>query len=396
MESDVEYDGYFYHYDGDNSTPYYDNYMQMWEDYTYPQDIAADSVNIYLPPVLLFIGTVGNFISSIVLAKLSYKSLTTCFYLAFQAVADTLLLYIRCGNTWIRQIAGVDITMAILSRSNTSCQVYSFLSNFLLHLCAWMLVAAVVEVMVVTSKPLKAHTTCTLDRSKNVVLLILLLLVCANAHFFWTYGLEEDFFHHDIFFCTFTTFGNHHSEYFRGVIWPVMDLLFASILPGMIILGCVIYILVSRSRKSSRRQTVKDNAYLLDPIASYQFVTVCLVLGICSLAFTLPEVGYNMFALIFEKMQLNVTEPLFYAYRRLAEALCLSFRDIFLSTKIIVYVITWKAFRRQLMQMCSRAKRDQRVWASVPDSQVRQVTMETNIDVAADGDLDSYTCVYKA
>ena len=378
-DSDSEY------YYGNSTDYYYYDDDPRWEMYSYPADIAAAHVNQYLNPVLLFIGTVGNILSAIVLTKLSFKVVTACFYLVFEAVADSLLLYMQCGRMWVRQLIGVDVTIAIVNRSNTSCQVYNFISTFLLHFCPWMLLAAVVEGALVTSRPLNTHKICTLDRTKNVVLLIILVLVCANAHFFWTYGLEEDI-GTKLFFCTFTTFGNHHSEHFRSIVWPLMDFLLAYILPVLVNIGCVIFILRRRIRKLPPSDSVLDNIYLLDPVGAYDFITVCAVMAIFSVILTLPEVGFNIFVFVLEKIRLNITDPEFYSYRDLGETLCYVFKYLLLSSKFFVYLITWKSFRAELRRLCSRSPKRESTLAWSASSHCQLKPVETQTELAIDVD----------
>lgn len=322
-----------------------------------------------------------------VLARLALRVVTACLYLVLSAAADTTLLYMHCGKMWVRQMLGVDVTIAIVNRSNTSCQVYNFVATFLLHFCPWILLAAVVEAALMTSRPLHTHKICTLDRAKNVILLIVLVLVCTNAHFFWTYGLEEDI-GTKYFFCTFTTFGNHHSEHFRNIIWPLMDFLFAYILPGVIVVGAISVILRRRVRRLPPADSVLDNHYLLDPVGAYDFVTVCVVMGISSLVLTLPEVGFNVFVFVLEKIRLNISDPEFYAYRDLAETLCYVFKYILLSSKVFVYLITWKSFRAEFARLCFRSVRkrsaEAAAWSASSHGQLKPVETQTELAVDAD------------
>ena len=73
------YSGYDYPYD------MYGEDYQDWLTYSFPEDIAAKSINLYLPPCLLLIGTTGNILSAIVLARLTSRVSTTCFYLTLMA-----------------------------------------------------------------------------------------------------------------------------------------------------------------------------------------------------------------------------------------------------------------------------------------------------------------------
>lgn len=383
MES--EYGKYENHYGQYNGSDYGSGYMYGYEyydfmTYGFPEDIASSSIKRYLPPFLLIIGTTGNVLSALVLLRLTSRVLTTCFYLTLIAIVDTLLLYIRCGNVWIREVLEVDITNKIMTRSNASCQVYNFISNFILHLCAWLLVAAVVECAVITVKPLKAHKICNLDRAKNVLLIQVLLLVCVNAHFFWTYSLEQDYSDPDIYYCTFSTFGSHYSEYFRNIVWPIMDLLSSSVMPGSIIFVAIIYTL--RRICCLKRVSILENTLLLNAYGTYQLITVTLILGIASLVFTAPETGYNLFEYILERGDLLSklgSSMKFDARRRLAQATCILSRDIFLTCKFFFYCISWQSFRIELVNMFRRVRKMKNILPSKSKKSRRDYEVDTDM-----------------
>lgn len=341
---------------GDYTYYYYYDYgdFENWMTYGFPEDIAAESINFYIPPILLIGGTIGNILCVIIMCRLTSRMLTSCFYLAFLAFVDTLLLYIRDGNMWIRQICDIDITMKILSNSNASCQVYSFVSNFLLHMCSWLLVTALGEAAMVNAHPMTAHKHISLDRAKNILLLQVLVLICVNAHYFWTYGLEQDFVDPGIHFCTFSTLGSHYSEYFRDSVWPIMDLLASSLLPGIMILICVVYILRARHKQQC---SLLSNSFLLHPQATDRLVVLCVGLGIASLVLTLPEFCYNLFEFVIEKLLMQFTGLDFDAKRRLAQAVCVTIRDTFLAFKFIFYCAAWKTFRDEFRALFKKKRR---------------------------------------
>ena len=328
--------------------------------YAYPEDIAAQTINFYLPPILLIIGTAGNIICLIVHIRLTQRMLTACFYLAFLALVDTFLLYIREANAWVNQVLDINVSINIINTSNASCQVYSFASNLLLHMSSWLLAAALCEVAMINAHPAVAHKRLSLDKTKNVLLIQVLILVCVNAHYFWTYGLEPDYNDPEIKFCTFTTFGNHYSEYFRDSVWPIMNMLSASIVPGVTLLICVVYIL--KMRKRHGRDALLRNTFLLHPEATNQQVLMCVGLGILSLIFTLPEFCYDSFEFIIEITEKvnDFTHLSFHSQRRLAQVVCISVRDIFLGFKFLFYCIGWRTFRLEVRDLFRKRRRRRR------------------------------------
>lgn len=355
-----------YYYNGE-----YYNFEEWWT-YSTTEDEAADGINLYLPPILLVTGTVGNILSCVVLVRLTYRVLSTSMYLAILAILDTLMIYNRCVAIWVHQLVDIDITRMIANRSNAACQVYSFVTHFIIHLDAWLLTAAVLECTIVITKPLKAHHLCSTNRVRNILLVEILLLVCINAHFFWTYGLEPDYMDNTKFFCTFSTFGNHYSEYFRHIVWPVMDLLSSAVAPGCIILFSCIHALRHRCKERPLAQadnaddrvcygSIIDNPYLLDPEATNRFVLICIALGLMSVAFTLPQTTYLTFEYVLERANLYQhflnNSVNFTALKKLGQVVCESMKDIFLSLKFVFYIASWPTFRRELSKICQKRKK---------------------------------------
>ena len=192
----------------------------------------------------------------------------------------------------------------------------------MLHICSWLIVLPLPEVMQLSRQPHNAHKLCSYEKVKNLLLLLLLMLICINSHFFWTYGLEEEAYLQSsgLFFCTFSTFGSYYNESFRHTIWPLLDLSFSAILPGIFIVLFVAQTLkyryvmkrnISEVEKngSFNNGSLLSNVFLLDPCASDKFVICTIALGICACIFSLPSTSYNIF--------------------EFAQTVCYTFRDKF-------------------------------------------------------------------
>ena len=308
--------------------------------------VIADSISLYIAPLLLIIGIFSNLVSIIVMVRLGVTTLSSCFYLAILGGIDIYLLCVRAGNDWAKHVWSTDITATILSQSNVSCQVYSFISSFFLHLCGWTLAVALIEFAIVTHRPEKAHTVCTTERVKNVLLVVVLFLVCVNAHFFWTYGLVSPYATATTVYCTFTPFGSYYSDIFRDKVWPVMNNLASAFAPHFVIIGCLGVKVAQRKFSQEKTERLAANHFIMNRQSLQSYGKVCIVLGTVSLMFTLPETCYNLFEVGIEKWGAEWSNhPKFYAQRTLAQSICYTFRDIYLSGKIVVYLICWPDFR---------------------------------------------------
>ncbi|ELU11321.1 hypothetical protein CAPTEDRAFT_187072 [Capitella teleta] len=227
-----------------------------------------------------------------------------------------------------------------------------------MHLCSWLLALLVLEVTLVLSFPRKAHVICVKERVKNLSLLIVLLLVCVNAHFFWTYGLVRFHPSAEKQYCIFTEYGGFYSKYFRGLVWPIMDTLFAAMLPNTIIVACLTYIFLRGCLKAEKLRVLMENHFVIDAESLRSFIVMTIVLGAFSVVMTLPETAYNLFEFAMERLQLEHigNRETYFAQRTLAQLLCYIFRDLFLAFKVFVYVIMWKSFRERAVGVLTLRK----------------------------------------
>ncbi len=255
--------------------------------------------------------------------------------------------------------------------------------------CSWILAAALAESCLYTRNPLKIHKLATTERAKNTLLFILLLSIIANAHFFWTYGLQEEYGFDDVFWCQFTELSSFYSEPFRKYLWPTLDFLISTVFPGFIVVFSAVDIVRMRSgccacagkadqkhelkpevdtmppscsgaSSSNRKFTFYDNAYLLNPGCHDTFVYMCVYLAMYCTLLGMPETlfSYIIDFLLIERMRYRPASDSFQfdSRMRLGRTACALCRDLLLSTKILIYLL-WPRFRWELKKiLCCKAK----------------------------------------
>ena len=162
-------------------------------------------------PLLLVSATVGNLLAFIVMRRLYHEVHAHCVYLAIAAVLDTVILYIRCGNEWLKSVTPDerDVSFDIMHSSTVACKTYTFAMDFVNKLNYWLLVCLAVETYVSTRRAASEATsaassagTCkttisaALSRTRAIILLVIVLLSCLNVHYFWTWDkvapMDED------------------------------------------------------------------------------------------------------------------------------------------------------------------------------------------------------------
>ncbi len=147
---------------------------------------VAMALVVYILPMILLLGTIGNVLALIVLLTKRMRTTSVNFYLAILAIADTGALYLSGFKTWFRVITGFEL----LHTSNAGCKIVMFLFLLSLHMSAWLVVAVSMDRWVAVWFPFKSLTFCNVQRARWVTSLGCAILSIYNSHVFWTMYLQ--------------------------------------------------------------------------------------------------------------------------------------------------------------------------------------------------------------
>ncbi|XP_074645124.1 uncharacterized protein LOC141901644 isoform X2 [Tubulanus polymorphus] len=330
---------------------------QYLSDNKYPEHAIAANLQLYLPPFILTIGTLGNLFTSIIMQKLTHCVSSTCLYLTVLPIIETLWLYVRCGDTWLNNIADMQLSNQLLLLSDAMCKIYPFTFNFIIHFVHWLMVAACIEGFIIIRYPKKSQIMCTFERARAVILLLTVLLVCVNAQFFWTYELVTLDGRDDKpkgTLCTFASKGA--SQIFQDIIWPVIDTLTSEILPMIIVSVFVAMMLIThfvRHGSGPSREEEKMYKYMLDPEAFCDLRISYMAIGVFYIVLIIPQFAFRVFDYICENQKAYVDSFKLDAQSLLAEAVTEFLMFCFLGCKFFIYVITCRRFRMEFLKiMC--------------------------------------------
>ena len=137
---------------------------------------------LYVPPVLLLIGIVGNIFSFIILRQKALRSQSTYLYLAVLAWADTIVLFMGLLRAWLGELGGYDLK----NQEDWLCKSTSVVLHTASDFSVWLIIAVTVERYIVACHPLKAVAMCKSYRAKLVIITIFLAVFALNTHFAWT------------------------------------------------------------------------------------------------------------------------------------------------------------------------------------------------------------------
>ena len=302
---------------------------------------------LYVPPILVILGTFGNIFSFIILKRKPMLKFSTYFYLMVLAVADTLVLYVGLLRLWIGQLTGQDL----IDRNDWLCKITSVLSFTVSDYSVWLIIAVTVERYIAVCHPLKANSFCNKPRAKRVICGLLAFFFILNMHFFWTVKIV-----------TIPHKGEEINRCDSGAVenvWPWVDAMIYSFLPFLIIIilnGCIIRQVVKAHRcRDGLRQATPYEQRRPSHEGSTRLTIMLLTISFAFLLTTLPLniVGiatafYNRSAMtdlhLVARLKLarTITEMLMYGNH---------------SMNFFLYCATGQKFRHQLVWMVCYSKR---------------------------------------
>ena len=174
----------------ENSTDSYDNAISdnnsssmNYTDYdSYPDDSLFRTFNIYLIPVIIVVGVLGNVVSFVVFTATHLRRQSSSIYLAGLAVADASFLL----SLFIGWFSWLDID---LFHRNVWCQVVVYVTYVSSFLSVWCVVCFTAERYVIVSYPFKRQTLCTVKKARAVLVAMFVFALSTYAFPLWTSGI---------------------------------------------------------------------------------------------------------------------------------------------------------------------------------------------------------------
>nr|QVK45704.1 G protein-coupled receptor [Proales similis] len=150
-------------------------------------------LNLFISPVLLLLGGLGNLISIVVLMRKNATS-STVLYFCVMAIFDTLVLFTGLLRIWLHQLVDYDIRLS----STLSCKLHVFLTYTFMQTSSFILVAITYNrfaIMFNRDWRCRERISQKQDNPSGVLWttgLILSLTGIFNAHFLYFYDIEQE------------------------------------------------------------------------------------------------------------------------------------------------------------------------------------------------------------
>lgn len=310
------------------------------------------ALQIYVPPLLLFLGTIGNVLSFFILRHKTMTRLSTNLFLAALSVADSSVLFIGLFRKWLGELIGSDVQ----DKADWLCKCVSVLGYSTSQYSVWLIVAVTVERYVVVCHPLQASRYCNTQRARKIVIILACVFFVINCHLFWTSEVREDYFNGKLIRkCE----GAKAHEYLVAVIWPWIDAVLYSMSPTVIITLFNILIIRQVVRATSGRDILQNGPLIKVETrrcakdTNAKLTVMLLTVSFTFLATTLP-MNVVMIATVIWKDQTNDASSLarFWLIRTISELLMYLNHSI----NFFLYCATGQKFRNIVVRLiCGRS-----------------------------------------
>lgn len=330
---------------------------------------------LYALPIIVIAGTIGNALSFAVLMRPCMRFTSVYFYLLILACADTLVLYVSAFKTWIRLLTDFEM----LHLSNASCKLLVFILLVSMYLSAWLIVFMTVDRFVAVWFPFRAAAFCNISRARIATAVLLVVTFALNCHIFWTislYQIEGPKGTWSRMFC-----GPDYTSAFMFGPFEKMKLISYSIIPFIIIL-CLNVAIIIRLRYSTpailqipgdahhvgfNRATGAHHPilrHMRDPYSQTRVTSMLLAVSFAWVLLTSPYSFYGMLSVLAPRQNMVL------------KGVCFILMYTNHAINFALYCLTGKKFRRELVELFTRAMRRRR--RSTPNASPSVKTQRTS------------------
>lgn len=238
-------------------------------------------INLYYPPILIIVGTIGNVLSFAVYAMKKYKGKPIAMYIKVLSVLDTIMLIVGMLQYWLL----FNFFPASLSESH--CHGMFFVVNFFGNYSHWLIVVLTVDRFVSVVLPHKTYFSPR--RIKQVIFFIAVIALIKNFHYMWTtdYVFNRK---RGVAMCAYGLISKGADV--TGYQW--FDMCISSIIPFAIIISLNICIFIAlKKRDSIREKSSKVNS--VSALAKRNLTIMLLVVSSVFVILTAPLFVFRLY-----------------------------------------------------------------------------------------------------
>ena len=207
-------------------------------------------VALYIVPVLVVIGTVGNGLILVTVRQRNLSNWSICFYLAAYAVVNIFILIPIIGLEWVCKVTE---TKYLTELTDWTCKLWQFVMNVVVYSGIWFVFAMLVDQYIAIWLPLKAPSMCNIFMAKFATIIIAVGLVVISIHTIWTYELFNN-----------GCYINNSPDDLLTLIWPWVTLSSCVIIPLTLIVLFLILVVSGVLTKSTWKKSSSNYQVPID------------------------------------------------------------------------------------------------------------------------------------
>ena len=210
----------------------------------------SDNLLVYMSPILIVAGTLGNITSIVILCSARFKGSPSSMMMIILALMDTGNLNTGLLRHWINKRFSLDVR----ALTTAGCKIHMFATYLFGCMCGWSLVLLTLERTVSVLYPLKARKICSRNKMTIAFVVITVFLFLVNCHILVFSRLVQ--------MANYTACQieeKHYDLVMNILYWQ--DMLLSSAVPsGLIFIGNALIIYRLTTARIRRRQTMNvDN-----------------------------------------------------------------------------------------------------------------------------------------
>lgn len=311
----------------------------------FPYELVSKELWVYLAPIFLIIGLLGNTCVFLVLKTMQFQNKSTLLYFFLLALSDTVVLLAGLPYYWILETFGINLR----AQSNGACKVLIFLTYFSMHTSSWFLVAVSIERFVVIKLPLRTSSLVTIKRSRCLAAIIVVLFFFVDGYLLFTQHVQDG------------SCGSFPDDgflyYFDESVFVWIDFCLLSAIPAAIMVTCNVSITLELRQQVRQQHTLRPPSQLSQSAPRAHISSLTRMLLAANVMFLFTTLPISVYFIVDTFLAFKEEDELVQARMDLAWSIVYLIQYLNYTTNFYIYVARGKRFRLAFWKFIGRSHR---------------------------------------
>lgn len=260
----------------------------------YWEHSLAVIINLYIPPILIILGTICNCLVVKVMVGRWFASVSTSVYLIAGTIADTASLLIALPAHWFYVNFPASIHRS--EHSHVMCKFFNFFGWGSSDYGIILTVAMTVDKAIAILFPMKSQTLCTTKRAKRVIFTLVWIVILKESHFLFTSNIVPPGRTEQL--CT-VDIPNDTYRIFYEKLWPTIHNFFLFLSFTIIIISNII--IISKIKRSRDFKKFSDSMRISQPVDRIKGRQITIMLLVESFTLVILTLPFSLYVTVINK-----------------------------------------------------------------------------------------------